>query len=238
MVQPILHLQFKIFRMKKIIVIVLTTIFGSSINAQIIPFGFKKPTAGTLDNVQIGAQIWTLKNLDVTTYRNGDPIPQVTDPTAWRNLTTGAWCYYANDPNNGAIYGKLYNWYAVNDPRGLAPQGWHVPTETEWTTLINYLGGASVAGGKMKSTGTTYWTSPNTGATNSSGFSALPASYRLGGASGGAFGGNLGGGIALWSATESNATSSFYWYIDYNSELLGKWELNKAFGFSVRLIKD
>jgi uncharacterized protein (TIGR02145 family) len=81
------------------------------------------------------------ENLDVVTYRNGDIIPQVTDPSLWSSLTTGAWCYYNNDANNGGIYGKLYNWYAVNDPRGLAPEGWHVPTDEEWETLTNKLGG-------------------------------------------------------------------------------------------------
>ena len=192
----------------------------------------------SIPSVKIGSQVWTNKNLDVTTYRNGDPIPQVTDATAWANLTTGAWCYYNNDAANGAIYGKLYNWYAVNDARGLAPAGWHVPTDAEWSTLGTYLGGNNVAGGKMKTIGTDRWNSPNTGAANSSGFNGLPASYRLGGGSGGAFGGNLGNGITLWSATESNATSSIYRYIDYNSGILGSWELNKAFGFSVRLIKD
>jgi hypothetical protein len=84
-------------------------------------------------------QTWMVKNLDVDHYRNGDPIPQVTDPAAWAALTTGAWCYYYNDPAIGAIYGKLYNWYAVNDPRGLAPVGWHIPTEPEWITLVNCL---------------------------------------------------------------------------------------------------
>jgi uncharacterized protein (TIGR02145 family) len=192
----------------------------------------------SIPSVTIGSQIWTNKNLDVTTYRNGDPIPQVTDPTAWAALTTGAWCYYNNDQANGAIYGKLYNWYAVNDPRGLAPQGWHVPSDAEWTTLGNNLGGNSVAGGKMKSTGTTYWTSPNTGATNSSGFSALPSGARVDvlGTSG-AFE-YLRNSSPLWTSTGSNSTSSFYRYIDYNSGILGRWELNKAFGFSVRLIKD
>src|SRR4030095_15485991 len=86
-------------------------------------------------------QDWMVKNLDVTTYRNGDIIPEVTDPTVWAALTTGAWCYYENNSTNGTTYGKLYNWYAVNDPRGLAPTGWHVPTDAEWTTLSTCLGG-------------------------------------------------------------------------------------------------
>ena len=104
--------------------------------------------------VIIGTQTWTQTNLNVSHYRNGDIIPQVTDPTAWANLTTGPWCYYNNDPANGAIYGKLYNWYAVNDPRGLAPIDYHIPTDAEWTIIIDYFGGENIAGGKMKSTGT------------------------------------------------------------------------------------
>jgi uncharacterized protein (TIGR02145 family) len=131
-----------------------------------------------LPSVTIGTQVWTDKNLDVTSYRNGDVIPQVTDATEWAGLTTGAWCYYNNDPLNGAIYGKLYNWYAVNDPRGLAPQGWHIPTDAEWKTLSTLLGGDAVAGGKMKTKGTNSWTSPNTSATNESGFAGLPGGVR------------------------------------------------------------
>jgi len=99
--------------------------------------------------VTIGTQTWTKCNLDVTTYRNGDPIPEVTDPAAWAALTTGAWCHYANNTANGTIYGKLYNWYAVNDPRGLAPIGQHIPTDAEWITLTDFLGGATGAGGTL-----------------------------------------------------------------------------------------
>ncbi|MBK9465523.1 MAG: fibrobacter succinogenes major paralogous domain-containing protein [Chitinophagaceae bacterium] len=92
-------------------------------------------TAVFLPTIVIGTQQWMNNNLDVAFYRNGDPIPQVTDPTAWAGLTTGAWCYYNNDSTLGNKYGKLYNWYAVNDPRGLAPQGWHIPSDAEWTAL-------------------------------------------------------------------------------------------------------
>ena len=108
-------------------------------------------TSGYAQTVTIGSQVWTSKNLDVATYRNGDVIPQVQDENAWENLTTGAWCYYDNDASNGTKYGKLYNWYAVNDPRGLAPNGYHIPTDAEWTQLSDYLGGGE-AGTKMKST--------------------------------------------------------------------------------------
>ena len=101
-------------------------------------------------DVTIGTQTWTSKNLNVGTYRNGDKIPQVQDKNAWAKLKTGAWCYYENKAANGTTYGKLYNWYAVNDPRGLAPFGYHIPTEAEWTLLTNYLGGDDKSGAKMK----------------------------------------------------------------------------------------
>ena len=132
-------------------------------------------TSGYAQTVTIGTQVWTSKNLDVATYRNGDVIPQVQDENAWANLTTGAWCYYNNDASNGTKYGKLYNWYAVNDPRGLAPKGYHIPTDEEWTKLSDYLGGESEAGTKMKSTSGWY---NNGNGTNSSGFSGLPGGSR------------------------------------------------------------
>ncbi len=127
-------------------------------------------------SIIINGKEWMQKNLDVSKYKNGDVIPQVTDVTQWDNLTTGAWCYYENDSTNGPVYGKLYNWYAVNDPRGLAPSGWHIPTDTEWSNLVTYLGGDLVAGKKLKddSTTSTWDTTTNT-ATNQSGFAALPA---------------------------------------------------------------
>ena len=128
--------------------------------------------------VQIGQQVWMDKNLEVETYRNGDVIPQVTDAKEWAALKTGAWCYHSNNKANGVIYGKLYNWYAVNDPRGLAPKGWHIPSKAEWTTITTFLGGENVAGGKMKATGLSLWNSPNFGATNESGFSGLPGDTR------------------------------------------------------------
>src|SRR5450759_3473794 len=133
-----------------------------------------------IPSVTICTQVWMLKNLDVSTYRNGDLIPKVTDPTAWSALTTGAWCWCSNDSaTNASTYGKLYNRYAVNDPRGLPPTGWHVPSDAEWNTLITCLGGDPfVAGGAMKETGTTHWQSPNTDATNSSGFTGLPGGLR------------------------------------------------------------
>lgn len=233
MAQHILHLQFKIFRMKNIIVIILTTFFGSFINAQVIPIGFIKPQVNDFSSVVIGTQRWMSKNLEVVTYRNGDPIPQVTDPTAWVGLKTGAWCYYNNDPANGAIYGKLYNWYAVDDSRGLAPQGWHIPTDAEWTLLGNTLGGITVAGGKMKTT--TSWNAPNTGATNESGYAGLPAGYRT--FNNGAFI-DLGNVASWWSSTSYNSSNAWSRYPQNTDSNLGRSNDNKKYGFSVRLIKD
>lgn len=129
-------------------------------------------------DVIIGTQTWKKCNLNVSTYRNGDTIPYVPDATAWSELTTGAWCHVNGDPANEATYGKLYNWYAVNDERGLGPINWHVPTIAERDTLALYLGGLSIAGGKMKEVGTCHWSSPNVGATNESGFTAFGAGGR------------------------------------------------------------
>lgn len=129
--------------------------------------------------VKIGSQVWMKENLKVTRYRNGDPIPRVTVNSEWVDLATGAYCACYNDEGTTAFtYGYLYNWYAVDDRRNLAPAGWHVPTDAEWQILMDYLGGEILAGGKLKETGTSHWASPNTGATNESGFTARPGGIR------------------------------------------------------------
>jgi uncharacterized protein (TIGR02145 family) len=190
--------------------------------------------AAFLPTIVIGTQHWMRENLDVVTYRNGDVIPQVTDASAWAGLTSGAWCYYNNDVANGAIYGKLYNWYAVNDTRGLAPQGWHVATDAEWTILTDKLGGTAVAGGKMKSVGTTRWTTSNTSATNESGFTGLPGGYR-----------NLNGTFYYigdygwwWSSSEVDTTYAWFRYLYYNNGNANRNNYNKKYGFSVRCLRD
>ena len=185
--------------------------------------------------VTIGEQVWATKNLEVTTYRNGDAIPQITNATDWANATEGAWCYYNNDPANGAVYGKLYNWYAVNDSRGLAPAGYHIPTDAEFTTLTNTLGGETVAGGEMKEAGTSHWTTPNTAATNSSGFAGLPGGIRR--TSGSSAIGDFG---FWWSSTEYGYGTTYAWYrlLYYNGSFIGSDHYGKTAGFSVRCIKD
>jgi uncharacterized protein (TIGR02145 family) len=183
--------------------------------------------------VVIGTQKWMKVNLDVTTYRNGDIIPQVTDPTAWAGLTTGAWCYYNNDPKNGAIFGKLYNWYAVNDPRGLAPQGWHIPTDAEWTTLENFLGGNEKAGGKLKATGTSIWTIPNADATNETGYGSLPGGYRD----------NKGiftqvGLFGYWWSATQVYSAAYARFQNWNNGVQYRSLQDKREGFSIRCIID
>jgi uncharacterized protein (TIGR02145 family) len=131
-----------------------------------------------LESITICNQIWSAQNLSVSKYQNGDEIPQIKDDIQWQNLTTGAWCWYNNDSTNNGVYGKLYNWYAVNDPRGLAPTGWHIPNESEWGELINCNGGQAFAGGALKEAGLAHWIAPNLGATNNSGFGAVPAGIR------------------------------------------------------------
>jgi uncharacterized protein (TIGR02145 family) len=131
------------------------------------------------NTVTIGTQIWMKGNLKTMKFNYGTSIPNVTDNTTWAGLTSAAYCWYNNDAATyKTTYGALYNWYAVdvasNDGKNVCPAGWHIPSDAEWTTLTDYLGGASVAGSKLKETGTTHWLSPNTGATNESGFTALP----------------------------------------------------------------
>lgn len=182
--------------------------------------------------VQISTQFWTLKNLDVSTYSNGDIIPQVTDKTQWANLTTGAWCYYNNDATNNASYGKLYNWYAVIDPRGLAPQGWHIPSKIEWTTLVTGLGGDYFAGGKMKAT--TLWNSPNTGATNESGFTGYPGGLRD---NSGSFN-YVGTNGYWWFTKEHDATTAVERSLAYDYVDCYMYYYDKGTGMSVRCIKN
>ena len=189
-------------------------------------------------SVIIGQQEWMKKNLDVCKYRNGDVIPQVQDPTQWVNLTTGAWCYYQNSTANGTVYGKLYNYYAVVDPRGLTPQGWHIPSDSEWNTLVTILGGSTVAGGKLKEVGTTHWNNPNTGATNESGFNALPGGIRnsnFGTLSNGYFSEIFNYGF--WWSNPSNPQGSFNCSYNYAGAGFTDSIFSNA-GLSIRCIKN
>lgn len=201
-------------------------------------FGFIKSEAQVTDKdgnvyktVTIGTQEWTSENLNVEHYRNGDLIPQVQNKNEWLNLTTGAWCYYNNDSANGKTYGKLYNWFAVNDSRGLAPEGWHIPSDTEWTILTDFLGGA--VGGKLKAT--TLWQSPNTEATNESGFTGLPGGGR---GSNGRFD-FIGKFCFFWSASEDVNGTKWNRNLRYNRSDVGRDGGNyEKDGLSVRCVRD
>jgi uncharacterized protein (TIGR02145 family) len=199
-----------------------------------------------LATVTISTQTWTTKNLDVATYSDGTAIPEVQDPQQWANLTTGAWCYYNNTTANGTTYGKLYNWYAVagihdTDPntpnKKLVPTGYHVPTDAEWTTLTTYLDAQlppGNAGGKMKATGTSLWFSPNTEATNSSGFTGLPGGYRN-------FNGtfeSIGGNGNWWSSSEYDTSVAWNRDLSLDDGKADRVSTNKEYGFSVRCLRD
>jgi uncharacterized protein (TIGR02145 family) len=215
------------------------TLFGLSCSDQNPP-----DNPQSFPSVTICNKVWMLKNLDVSTYRNGDPIPKVTNAQDWQNLTTGAYCYYNNDSATYAsIYGKLYNWYAVNDPRGLAPAGWHIPTDAEWNKLIKCLDPAAdtttitsvrqslIAGSKLKEAGTAHWSSPNV-ATNETGFTALPGGTR--------YLGSFSSGFGVWW-TSTQYSDLIAWDRDM---LPGDGAINrrgiasKKNGCSVRCIKD
>jgi uncharacterized protein (TIGR02145 family) len=188
------------------------------------------------NTVTIGTQIWMTSNLNTTKYSDGTAIPNVTVDTIWAALTTGAYCDYANTPDNSTTYGRLYNWYvaASTNPKNVCPTGWHVPSDAEWSALTTYLGGESTSGGKLKETGITHWLSPNTGATNETGFSALPGGYRV-------FKGtfdyiwNVG---YWWSATEANASYAWYRYVAFVYSSVDMNNYNKGNGFSVRCLRD
>ena len=181
--------------------------------------------------IKIGTQTWTTKNLDVTKYRNGDKIPQVQDANAWEKLTTGAWCYYENKTANGTSYGKLYNWFAVNDTRGLAPKGYHIPTHAEWTMLTDYLGGETIAGTKMKST--SGWDNNGNG-NNTSGFAGLPGGFRT-------YYGNfdsIGAYGNWWSSSEGNTDDAWCRYLRTHLGKVSRNANHKQNGFSVRCLRD
>jgi len=188
--------------------------------------------------ITIGTQTWMAENLRTNKYSDGSSIPLVTAANSWSVGTTPKMCWYNNDQATYMAnkYGALYNWYAVNPTtngnKNVCPTGWHVPADGEWTTLTDYLGGLSVAGGKMKSI--QYWTSPNTGATNESGFSGVSGGYRY---NDGTFS-NVGDDGYWWSSTQNSTTNAWFLYLGYFNGDVYRDATNKVRGFSVRCIKD
>jgi uncharacterized protein (TIGR02145 family) len=215
---------------------------------KLITFPFMPCTDADGNNypvVKIGTQIWMAENLKTTMYCNGDPIPNVTDDIEWRTLKTGAYCNYNNDTNIGNKFGKLYNWHAVNDSRRIAPVGWHVPSNQEWTTLSDNLGGSFIAGGKLKEKGIENWTTPNTGATNESGFTALPGGMRTGGQ--GEVGNPSSGGNFIWinnyglwyTSTEYSNIQAIKRILQYDQSYIDPEDpFIKESGYSVRCVMD
>lgn len=185
------------------------------------------------NTVTIGTQVWMKENLKATKYKDGSAIPLVTDNVAWSYLTTPGYCWHNNDSiANKNVYGALYNWYTVNTGK-LCPTGWHVPSTAEWISLGNFLG--STAGGKLKEAGTSHWQSPNFGATNETGFSALPGSYR---ATLGTFG-TIGTTGFFWSSTEDNFSRPWIRTLSSSADYLNPSNLYYfQNGFSVRCLKD
>jgi uncharacterized protein (TIGR02145 family) len=194
--------------------------------------------AASLPNVTIGSQIWALQNLDVATYRNGEPIPQVTTKARWIATRTGAWCYFNFDSTYGPIYGKIYNRFAVDDARGLAPLGWRIPTSTDWYTLRASQGGKAVAGDKLKSTTSRWTASSYSTPSNTSGFTGLPSGYvtpeslnPLDGSQG-----------SFWTSTDSTYNTNiqgriFFFLYNGTSELYNSVD-SANMGYSVRVIKN
>lgn len=219
----------------------INVIYGGISNATFNPsltYGTMTDIDGNIyKTITIGTQTWMAENLRTTKYRNGDSIPEVSGNLAWKNLNTHAYCNYENTTalDDIATHGRLYNWFAVTDSRNLAPAGWHVATDAEWTTLTTYLGNENVAGGKLKETGLLHWNNPNTGASNGSGFTALPGGRRE--YTDGSFI-NLGTDGFWWTASAYNPDYSWYRYLHYDVTNIYRANFHKQYGFSVRCVKD
>ena len=196
----------------------------------------------------IGNQRWTTTNLNVSKYKNGDSIPQVTDKSNWANAITGAYCYYNNDSSYGKKIGKNYNWWSVNDKRGLAPNGWHVATDDDWNILLKYIDPATnitsagvdqsaLAGGPLKDTSKLFWKSPNVGATDFFGFKILAAGGRD---YNGSFESNFGYETVFWTSTIQTDHPEFAWTRLFHHYSTGVFRnpYTKSGGLSIRLVKD
>ncbi|MHC1706561.1 MAG: fibrobacter succinogenes major paralogous domain-containing protein [Bacteroidales bacterium] len=224
--------------MKKI-----SSLFCAFLIATIVLNNIVAQTITNYKEVKIGNQLWMTENLNIDKFRNGDPIPEVKTNDAWKIAYASgqpAWCYYKNDSANGEKFGKLYNWYAVNDPRGLAPSGWEIPTDDDWSRLVEYLGGDSVAGKKMKSVDLWDDGEGNIGnGTNESGFNAFPYGQRD-------YYGNFNGmnmGVNWWSSTEedySEGISHDAWFrgLFFYEDILSRRAYAKGYGYYVRCLKN
>lgn len=199
-----------------------------------------------METIKIGKQEWMVNNLDVDQYRNGDSITRIESNIQWFKLNIGAWCYYENNYEYGKIYGRMYNWYAVNDPRGLAPEGWHVPSDEDWKICEKYLGisqsdvdkdgwrGEPIVGAKFKESSRNLWVISSNIANNASGFSALPGGQRY---FKGDFG-MLGTRADFWSSTEYNNQEAWIRELVRLDSGIARYNYDKRYGFSVRCLRD
>ncbi len=182
--------------------------------------------------VQIGTQTWMAENLRTTRYKDKLNFSYISDNTAWSGLTSSAYCWLDNDETtNKNKYGGLYNWHAVTTRR-LCPAKWHIPSDEEWTTLTTFLGGQDIAGGKLKETGTSHWISPNTGATNETGFTSLPGGYRPSDFQ------KAGEAGYWWTATEASASKAYYRMMENSGTIVSRLDAAKTYGYSVRCLRD
>jgi uncharacterized protein (TIGR02145 family) len=211
----------------------LGTVFGNDLTFATVPSILLDEDGNTYNVISIGIQVWMAENLKTAKYNDGTSIPNVIDNTTWNGLSTDAYCWYNNDEATyKETYGAMYNWYAVNSGK-LCPTGWHVPTDAEWTTLTTYLGG-DFAGGKLKETGITHWTTPNDGATNEYGFTALPGGFRY--LDGTYY--SIGYGGIWWSSTEYSTTNAYSLHLDHSTSSVDRGYRDKRNGLSVRCVRD
>jgi len=227
----------KIFHSYRILLAAFTIIYLillTGCRKEKISYGTVSDIEGNIyKTVEIGSFWWMAENLKTSEYNDGVEIPVVNDNEQWKVLTSGAYSWYNNNEQYEKVYGMLYNWFAVNTGK-ICPAGWHVPSYEDWTYLIDHLGGMYSASAKLRETGTKHWTYPNTGATNSSGFTALPGGYRH----------PLGDFLEIsnrgywWFATETNSGTAWCLALIYNNSLYTDPHFEKIWGFSVRCVQD
>jgi uncharacterized protein (TIGR02145 family) len=216
------------------------TTYGSDKTFTTAPTTLSDNDGNNYNAIEIGTQVWMKENLKTTKFNDNFLVPLVTDNTTWAGLKSPGYCWYNNDETGyKSVYGALYNWYTVDDAsnghKNVCPLGWHVPNDAEWTTLTNYLGGASIAGGKMKESGTAHWGTPNTDADNSSGFTALPGGYRKRDGTSYLDNGYYG---YWWSTSVYGVVLSWYRQLSYNNSNAEQTMTYNSEGISIRCVKD
>lgn len=199
-------------------------------NSKSLNFGSVSDKEGNIyKTIEIGNQTWMAEDLNSTMFSNGDPVANLVDNTEWSSSVSGAYCHIG-----GRYDGKFYNWYAISDPRNLCPTGWHIPDNTDWNTLFEFVGTSGTAAPKLKEVGIYNWNEWKNVNTNETGFSALPTGGRY---NNGSYNG-VGMGVAYWSKTEASSNESYTWKLVVNSTVFENQKRPKDYGFSVRCVKD